>query len=50
MQFVRNGEAQRTKVVHKKVKGIKEALLKPLSKGARLVTEIGYCTDRDARV
>ncbi len=52
MQVVRDGKAERTKIVQnafKTMKGVEEALLRPASKGARLVNETGFSTDRDLR-
>ncbi len=53
MQDVRNGKAERAKIVQnafKTVQGVEEALPRPASKGACLVNETDFRTDRDARV
>ncbi len=52
-QVVRDGKAERTKIVQnafKTVKGIEEALPRPASRGARLLNETGFSTDLDAHV
>ncbi len=53
LQFVRDGKAERTKIVQiafKTMKGVEEALPSPASNGACLVNETGFSADRDARV
>ena len=53
LQVVRDGKAERTEIVQnafKTVKGVKEALPRPASKGARLANETGFSADWDARV
>ena len=53
LQVVRDGKAERTKIVRnafKTVKSVEEALPRPASKGASLVNETGFSADRDARV
>jgi hypothetical protein len=53
LQVVRDGKAERTKIVQntfKTVKGVEEALPRPASEGASLVNEAGFSADWDACV